>query len=355
MIIRCVQAAFDELLDILRSNKLLPSINITVTDDHKGIATTLKASDDTQHIQHLDDPFHIGKNLKKNALKKLNHAARHAAKDTGLYTRQTRSGTQHYLPGKYTEKYTAVATYVKSYYFHQLEIAKQLYDTDDVALAAEYVYRSACLPLHLSNKHCPSICACRIANNTRRYKQLADALSYYTDLPDNAVYVEILNVIYNNHTQTHITHLHTQHTEKVWLDKRDPIENSILQEWEASIKNITINVRALHRYTSSACESLHSEIKSFISNRIEYWQHGIERMKYCILKHNYTVQGKLDQLYTQLLNKLNLPLNSSIVQQYIYKWTHTYNIVTYNKRKAQKQEYKQNNINKTKRQNIQNT
>ena len=72
-----MQAAFDELLDILRPHKLLPSINITVTDDHKGIATTLKESDDTQHIQHLDDPFHIGKNLKKNALKKLNHAARY--------------------------------------------------------------------------------------------------------------------------------------------------------------------------------------------------------------------------------------------------------------------------------------
>ena len=71
-----MQAAFDELLDILRSHKLLPSINMMVTDQNKGIATVLKANDDTQHIQHLDDPFHIGKNLKKNALKKLNHAAR---------------------------------------------------------------------------------------------------------------------------------------------------------------------------------------------------------------------------------------------------------------------------------------
>ena len=116
-----MQAAFDELLDILRSHKLLPSINMMATDQNKGIATTLKANDDTQHIQHLDDPFDIGKNLKKHALKKLNHAARHAAKETGLYTRQTRSGTQYNLPAKYTEKYTAVATYVKSYYFHQLE------------------------------------------------------------------------------------------------------------------------------------------------------------------------------------------------------------------------------------------
>ena len=303
--------AFLQLIDTLLHNNLLDSIDTIVTDEHTGIERELKSKAGTQHIKHLHDPFHIGKNIRKNAKKKLETTARSTAKQLGNYRRG--------LPGRYKDKCESVARYTAYFYLHQLKIAKSLYGMNENDVTQEYMQRITCLPSHITSLYCPPICPCKQHNDIRKYKELAQTLNYYAEEGQN-LYLDMIKVQYNNYIPPTDSREWKQEKEKAWLNIIDPIEAKCIIIWSEQVMN-TLNDRCdIHPYTSSPCESLNSEIKSFISTRIEYWKHGVDRMKYSILRHNYAIKNQLHDLYTKLLTKLELPLDAPIVQEYIHRW-----------------------------------
>jgi hypothetical protein len=54
--------AFLKLIEQLRHNNLLDSIDTIISDEHTGMEGTIRRTHDLQHMKHLHDPFHIGKN-----------------------------------------------------------------------------------------------------------------------------------------------------------------------------------------------------------------------------------------------------------------------------------------------------
>jgi hypothetical protein len=108
--------------------------------------------------------------------------------------------------------------------------------------------------------------------------------------------------------------------ERAWFDYLDPIEAQCIVIWSEQVMNTITKSCDIHPYTSSPCESLNSEMKAYLTNRIEYWKYGIERMMYVILRHNYSKRSQLHDLYNQLVIKIELPLDDTAVQEYIETW-----------------------------------
>lgn len=139
------------------------------------------------------------------------------------------------------------------------------------------------------------------------------------------IYTYIIKNIFNSHTIKSIQQNKPISENKIsilLIPKIDKIDDSIFNEWSILYTDKLHEINIIHEYTSSKCESVNNEIKSFLSSH-EYWTHGEHRIKYCIMKHNCILFNTLDQLFINMCNILHLPIQHITVQQHINKWIHS--------------------------------
>jgi hypothetical protein len=256
-----------------------------------------------QHINHILDPPHKYKAIRKLLKSKLIAAAKQ------ILPR---------IPKQYREKYNRIAGESAWHFIHSIQQSKHVYPNDTQKLQTEYTYRIKCLLLHTLHRTCPPICVCH---------KLIDNYTQFTNNIKITEYDSMLNTEFDTantpitaHKDTHTNiqvkmedeqaysndtnNIHIKH----WLDATDPIDAHCIPIYTEIINTLTTEETInsfIHKYTTSSVESFHSLVRSIVNVRHEYRKRFKYYIMLSIIRHNYIYDTCT---YLQhIFDKLNMP------------------------------------------------